>query len=403
MELNKQSILFFLMYNLSNMPEDLNAAQQSITQEIYKRNRELLRERRRAEELLYNVSEGVFAVDKDYIITIFNNALENMLNIPEGNAIGKNMDQVIKVETERGDVIDLKQYCFVPPQKMPILYNVVLKGGGKNFYLNVRFSVIESESDPNQSECLITLSDITKEVMLDKAKDDFLSLASHELKTPLTIIKGYLWMLQSKMVGELTGEQLRYVDVAFMSTEQMINMVNDMLNISRMEQGRLSFDIKPGKIIKAIKDSISPFDLEIKEKNIYLKLELNGCDDNTDAYYDEGKFKECIVNLVGNAVKFTKTGGVTVKVDQDKNQLKISVIDTGVGISDDEKSKLFSKFGKGETSYTKIAKTGGTGLGLYIVKIFIEAMGGKVGYESGGDFKGTIFWITIPNHTVLYN
>ncbi|MBI2414589.1 PAS domain-containing sensor histidine kinase [candidate division WWE3 bacterium] len=385
------------------MPNDFDTTQQSITQEIYKRNRELLKERRHAEELLYNVSEGIFAVDKEFTITIFDNALENMLGLPDSSAIGKKIDQVIFIETEKGEKIDLKQYCFIPPQKMPVLYDVVLKGTAKNYYVNVKFSVIESESDPNSSECLITLTDITKEIMLDKAKDDFISLASHELKTPLTIIKGYLWMVQSKSMGELNDEQVRYLDVAFNSTEQMISMVDDMLNISRMEQGRLSFNIKPGKIIKIIRDLLSPFDLQVQEKKIYLKLDLINCDDELDAYYDEGKFKECIINLVGNAVKFTKEGGVTVKVENTPENIKISVIDTGVGIAEEEIPKLYSKFGKGETSYKKIAKTGGTGLGLYIVKIFVEAMGGHVGYSSPGDFKGSIFWFTIPNHTILHN
>jgi signal transduction histidine kinase len=122
-----------------------------------------------------------------------------------------------------------------------------------------------------------------------------------------------------------------------------------------------------------------------------------------DAYYDEGKLKECVVNLVGNAVKFTKEGGVTIKVEDTGSHLKISVIDTGVGISDAEASKLFQKFGKGETSYSKIAESGGTGLGLYIVKIYAEAMGGQAGYTSGGDFKGSNFWITIPKYTQIHN
>jgi signal transduction histidine kinase len=385
------------------MPTDLTASQQAITQEIYKRNRELLKERRHAEDLLYNVSEGVFAVDKDFNITIFDNALEEMLGIPPGLALGKNIDQVIKVQTEKGESINLKQYCFIPAQKMPILYSLVLKGVNKDFFVNIKFSVIESETNPDESECLITLTDITKEIMLDKAKDDFLSLASHELKNPLTIIKGYLWMVLSKMVGELNAEQKDYVDVAYTSTEQMISMVNDMLNISRMEQGRISFNMQPGKIIKVIRDSISPFDLQVKDKKIYLNLELVGCDDSLDSYYDEGKFKECIINLVGNAIKFTKEGGVTVRVENGEPNIKISVIDTGVGISDEEIPKLFSKFGKGESSYKKTAQTGGTGLGLFIVKMFIEAMGGTIGYSSPGDYKGSIFWITIPKHTVLHD
>lgn len=385
------------------MPTDFATSPQSIAQEIYKRNRELLKERRRAEELLYNVSEGVFAVDKEFNITIFNNALEDMLGLPEGAGLGKHIDNVIHLETEKGEKIDLKQYCFIPPQKMPVLNDLVLKGADKEYFVNVKFSVIESETNPDASECLITMSDITNEILLDKAKDDFLSLASHELKTPLTIIKGYLWILQNNMIGELNKEQNDYVNIAYTSAEQMISMVNDMLNISRMEQGRLSFNIKPGKLLKTLAEGMNGFELKAKEKNIYLNVETPNVPNDVDAYYDAGKFKECIINLVGNAIKFTKEGGVTVLVEDVNTHIKISVKDTGVGIAEEEIPKLFSKFGKGESSYKKIAETGGTGLGLYIVKIFVEAMGGQIGYTSAGDYKGSIFWITIPKYTVLHS
>ncbi|KKS59255.1 MAG: PAS/PAC sensor signal transduction histidine kinase [candidate division WWE3 bacterium GW2011_GWF2_42_42] len=103
------------------MPTDTYSDEQNIAQQIYQRNRELLQERRRAEDLLFNVSEGVFAVDKEFKITIFNNRLNMMLGLPEGTALGKDVDDVIILETEKGVPVDIKQYCFLPPQKMPIL------------------------------------------------------------------------------------------------------------------------------------------------------------------------------------------------------------------------------------------------------------------------------------------
>ncbi len=384
------------------MPTDDGNSTQNITQQIYERNRELLQERRRAEELLYNVSEGVFAVDKSFNITIFNHALEEMLGLNEGSALTKKMDEIVRIETEKGAVVDLKQHCFLPPEQEKVISDVVLKTGIKDYFVNVRFSVIKSETNPQDWECLVTISDITKEIMLDKAKDDFLSLASHELKTPMTIIKSYLWMLQNNQIGSLNEQQDTYVDRAVHSTDQMIAMINDMLNISRMEQGKLTFNMQPGKIIPSIQDALTGFDLKAKEKNIYLKTDLTQVPQDQDAYYDEGKLKECVVNLLGNAIKFTKEGGVTLKVEDIGTYLKISVIDTGVGISQEEANKLFKKFGKGETSYSKIVESGGTGLGLYIIKIYIEAMGGQVGYTSAGDFKGSNFWITVPKHTLIH-
>ncbi|HAI62978.1 MAG: two-component sensor kinase, probably involved in phosphate sensing [candidate division WWE3 bacterium GW2011_GWF2_41_45] len=384
------------------MPTTADVKPQSIAEEIYKRNRELLQERKRAEDLLYNVSEGVFAVDKDFNITIFNHTLENMLSLPESVAVGKKMEEVVVIENEKNERVDLKQYCFLPQQITPILSGLVLKGSSTSYFVNVRFSVIQSEIHADESECLITISDITKEILLDKTKDDFLSLASHELRTPLTIIKSYLWMLLNDQKSPLGDQQKIYAERTAASTETMIAMVNDMLNISRLEQGKLNFNLKAGKIISSIQEGLTGFDLKAKEKNIGFKIDFSTLPLETDAYYDDDKFKECIVNLVGNAIKFTKEGEVKVNVENAGNYIKISIIDTGVGISPEDVPQLFQKFGKGQRSYEKSEITGGSGLGLYIVKIYIEAMGGEVGYSSPGDFKGSVFWITVPKFTQIH-
>ncbi|KKS58502.1 MAG: Two-component sensor histidine kinase [candidate division WWE3 bacterium GW2011_GWB1_42_41] len=356
------------------MPTTADVKPQSIAEEIYKRNRELLQERKRAEDLLYNVSEGVFAVDKDFNITIFNHTLENMLSLPESVAVGKKMEEVVVIENEKNERVDLKQYCFLPQQITPILSGLVLKGSSTSYFVNVRFSVIQSEIHADESECLITISDITKEILLDKTKDDFLSLASHELRTPLTIIKSYLWMLLNDQKSPLGDQQKIYAERTAASTETMIAMVNDMLNISRLEQGKLNFNLKAGKIISSIQEGLTGFDLKAKEKNIGFKIDFSTLPLETDAYYDDDKFKECIVNLVGNAIKFTKEGEVKVNVENAGNYIKISIIDTGVGISPEDVPQLFQKFGKGQRSYEKSEITGGSGLGLYIVKIYIEAV-----------------------------
>ena len=127
------------------MPTTADPKSQSITEEIYIRNRELLQERKRAEDLLYNVSEGVFAVDKEFNITIFNHTLETMLSLPESVAVGKKMEDVVIIENEKNERIDLKQYCFLPPQITPILSGLVLKGSPNNYFVNIHFSVIQSE------------------------------------------------------------------------------------------------------------------------------------------------------------------------------------------------------------------------------------------------------------------
>ena len=369
-----------------------------ITQAMYKRNMELLHERRHAEDLLYNVSEGVLAIDKAHNIILFNHTLEIMLDIPERDAIGKPVSEIVNIETQKGEPIDLKKYCFPADFKEESISEVVLKGKSKSYFVNVKFSIIESDGNEKDLECLITISDITKEILLDKAKDDFLSLASHELRTPMTVIKSYLSMLEDSQPEGLTEKQKKYLDRSISSTNDLIKLISDMLNISRMEQGRLTFDLKPVVINEILQEALAGLDLKAQEKNIYLKIEYLEIEPTTVINTDTTKFKEVIVNLVGNAIKFTKDGGVTVKIETNENNkfLKISVIDTGSGITKEESKKLFQKFGRTEGSYERAGENGGTGLGLYIVKLYAESMGGTADFFSEGENKGSAFWFTVP-------
>ncbi|RJR26322.1 sensor histidine kinase [candidate division WWE3 bacterium] len=229
---------------------------------------------------------------------------------------------------------------------------------------------------------------------LDKLKDDFLSVASHELRTPMTIIKSYLWMLNSGKAGELLPKQKEYLYKAVSSTERMIALINDMLNVSRMEQGRVVFDIKRLDIVDLLKETLSDFKLKAEEKGIYLEI---CCEDKQIfAYTDSGKLTEIITNLVGNSLKFTRSGGIKVQIEEDENNVKVSVIDTGAGISEEDQKRLFHKFGRLDNSYQTVAESGGTGLGLYIVKLYVEGMKGTVRAYSEGINMGSTFTFTLP-------
>ncbi|MBN1162694.1 GAF domain-containing sensor histidine kinase [Patescibacteria group bacterium] len=235
---------------------------------------------------------------------------------------------------------------------------------------------------------------------LDKAKDDFLSVASHELRTPMTIIKSYIWMLQSGKYGELNNNQKKYADTAMKSTDRLINLVNDMLNISRIEQGRMEFKIEALDFCENIRELIEGFRIQAEEKHIYIKIEKD-CDE-TDVSADPTKLKEIITNLLGNALKFTNKGGIIIKLTDIGNYIQTSIIDTGVGIGAQDIPVLFKKFGRLDNSYTKVAESGGTGLGLHIVKLYTELMGGNVGVYSEGKGKGSTFWFTLPKYKGKY-
>lgn len=233
---------------------------------------------------------------------------------------------------------------------------------------------------------------------LDRLKDEFLSVTSHELRTPMTIIKSYLWMLKSQKSGGLKPKQEDYIDKALNSTERMLALINDMLNISRVEQGRAGFNIKKIELVELLQDTLNEFKPKAQQKGV----DLNVCckDEKHHIYADDTKLREIVLNLVSNALKFTLKGSINIELEDMKSHMKVKVIDTGAGIVKDDLKRLFHKFGRLDNSYQTVAESGGTGLGLYIVKLYVEGMGGMVGAESEGINKGSTFWFTLPKNKI---
>lgn len=238
---------------------------------------------------------------------------------------------------------------------------------------------------------------------LDKLKDDFVSVASHELRTPMTAIKSYLWMAIMGKGGDITEKQKYYLDRAYNSTDRLIKLVNDMLNISRIESGRMTFDMKEVDMVKLVSDVI--IDVKPRADELGIAVELK----NADAPHvlaDADKIKEVLFNLMGNSLKFTPKGGhITVYLEKKASEiqgmqngmLECRVVDDGAGLDADDLAKLFQKFGLLSGSYT-VNKTDqqGTGLGLFITKSIIEAHKGTITATSEGVGKGATFIFMLP-------
>jgi signal transduction histidine kinase len=375
------------------MPTSSKTDSIKITQEIYKKNLELLQDRRHTEQLLYSVSDIVFAVNLDHKITLINHAATNYLNIESENVVNTDVDTVIKLKYEKGQNITSTDYAFQLEASKSKIDGLVLETPYGDMYVNLRTSIITSEE--KFSECVVTLSDVTKERMLDKAKDEFVNIASHELRSPLTIIKSYLWMLTNHKAGELNEKQTMYLEKATRGTERMLALVNDYLNIARIEQGRITLNIELVDYTQLIEEIYDEFKLKADEKKLWIKVETDP--DLPKIYADKSRLREILVNLVSNAVKYTQSGGVLVKAYRDDKFVRVDVKDTGRGIKDEDIKKLFTKFGRLESNFSNVAEEGGTGLGLYITKSLVEKMGGAIGVESEGLGKGSIFWFTLLN------
>ncbi len=228
---------------------------------------------------------------------------------------------------------------------------------------------------------------------LDEAKSEFLSIASHQLRTPLTGIKGYLSMILEGDYGKFNSKQGVVLKDVFNATERMTRLINVFLNVTRIESGKLKIDFVDLDISNLVKTSVDLLQISAKDKK--LKLNFHADKDIPNIKADQDKIKDVVLNLIDNSIKYTDKGSIDVSVSKlNENEIIVKIKDTGIGLKQHEIDKMFNKFSRGDDS-PKI-NTNGSGLGLYIAKRIVEAHGGKIWVESAGENKGSIFQFTLP-------
>ncbi|MEK7642543.1 MAG: HAMP domain-containing sensor histidine kinase [Patescibacteria group bacterium] len=228
---------------------------------------------------------------------------------------------------------------------------------------------------------------------LDKLKSEFLSLATHQIRSPLTAIKGYSSMLLDGDYGELPIKARQSVKTIFASCQHLIDIVEDFLNISRIEQGRMVYN-KENLDIKALtKEAVEELLPNAEKAGLKLTLSTLG-NQSILVNGDKNKLKQVLHDLIDNGIKYTKQGGIEVQVLREDLVVHVKITDTGIGIDPSEIGKLFGKFSRASDAYRQ--NTSGTGLGLYIAKKMVEAHDGSIKIHSLGKGKGATFTIELP-------
>jgi len=233
---------------------------------------------------------------------------------------------------------------------------------------------------------------------LDKMKSEFLSIASHQIRAPITAIKGYASLILEGNFGNMNKELHDAVEVIFQSSNSMAIIVDDFLNISRIEQGRMKYDYADTSLLDVVTQVFNEQKPNVEKRGLSFDLhtEDGKAGERFTSYVDPGKIKQALTNLIDNAIKYTPKGGINVFLERlggEPGMIRIRIKDTGIGVPRDVAPKLFQKFARARGGIS--ANVTGTGLGLYVVKQMVEAQKGRVWVESEGEGKGSTFIIEL--------
>jgi len=365
-----------------NLLEDLNLEKQNI---------ELARAK--DEALLGSIGDGVFAIDNDRKIILFNSIAETLSGYSAAEVVGKRYTEALKfVFEDTGRPNDEFVNTALSGTKTQMANpTALITRAGKSV------SVADSAApvrDPSGKVigAVIVFRDVAHERQIDKAKTEFVSLASHQLRTPLTAISWYTELLLGGDAGKVSKPQKEFLTQIHDSNLRMIELVNSLLNVSRIDLGTLASDPEKTDIV-ALCDSVlgelAP-QIAARSEKIVRSYPAGG----VSLFADPKLMRIVAQNILSNAVKYTpEKGSVTISVSIDAEKFRMTVADTGYGIPDAQKSKIFTKLFRADNAKEK--DPDGNGLGLYIAKAVIDAHGGSIRFDSQ-EGKGTTFFVELP-------
>lgn len=330
--------------------------------------------------------------DADGIILYTNTAFETLTGFPRAEALGKKIGSF----ELGGGLMDVDFYIHlwktIKTDKQTFVGEVknATKDGKEVIYKLIIYPIV---NDKNEVIFFVeNRLDITEEKKIASANAEFASMASHQMKNPLTIIGWYTEMLLAGKAGTVTDKERQFLERIFQSNNHMVELVDSLLNVSRIEMRSQSMSEQPVDFVELVNSTIDEFLLKIDSKKLHIKKT-----------FDEILPKVCMdiqwmrmiaQNLLSNAVKYTKENGcIHVSVSRKDSSILLTVEDNGLGIPESQKMHIFSKLFRADNA--KEANIEGTGLGLYIVKSLVEKMNGKIWFESEEN-KGTTFFVTFP-------
>ena len=350
------------------------------------------------EAVLESIGDGLVVMDKLGIITYVNPALERMVGWTLDEIVGNSIVDTLILEKEKGEKVSYNEEIL-----SKVLAGGIVVADLTNPFYHVRKDKSTFPISTTVSPILLageiigavmTFRDITKEKEIDKAKTEFVSLASHQLRTPLSTINWYTEMLLAGDVGKLSDKQDTYLREIYRGSQRMVSLVNALLSVSRMDLGTFVLEPEPTDFVRLIQTIIREQQFHIERKKIIVTTSFQ---DSLPLIHADGKLLSMVVqNILSNAVKYTPDNGtidLTLTLIPSANTLRLKIKDTGYGIPLAQQEQIFTKLFRADNVREK--ETEGTGLGLYIAKTIIDNSEGRLWFESEEN-KGTTFYLELP-------
>jgi len=364
----------------------INLAAQKFRKEREERLLEVAFEKTRMNTIVNSITDGVLVVNKDGLAVLYNPAVLRFLDLPKISVEEYILDKL------HPDIVKFFHKFFDEENQEQKSYSIQLEiKPNREFFIEATASAVRHPGN-NVAGVVIVFKDITELKRIELIKSQFVSMVSHELKAPIAAVYGFLKLFNNDSIPLTAAQRKEYENRSMVRLDGLLKMVNDLLDISRMELKSVQKEIKRVCVHEVIASILELFQVEINKKGIIV---IFGKDESTQCINADGdEITRLFTNIISNAIKYNREQGtITIKLSLSDDYLLTTIKDTGIGLKPEEKNKLFTEFFRAKNEMTK--NISGTGLGLSIVKRIVESYSGKIEFESNYD-EGTTFKVFLP-------
>lgn len=373
---------------------------------LEKTNIQLSADQNKDDALLGAIADGVYVVDMDRNLKMFNEAAEEMTGWKSEDAIGMKCWTAMNLKNEEGTSICQKDCPALAvwntgESVMREDSCFTKKRGTKKVQISSSYSPIKDKNG-NLTGAICVFRDITEKKEVERLRNEFVSTASHELRTPITAIEGYMELIENEKICTIDDKAKEYLEKARNTALGMSNLVKNLLTVTKIEEGKIQTNVTKFSIHDLAVDVVEAMHPSATNKGLSLTIDESPSQKvkgekaigrSLNVVADREQIREVFYNLVENGLKFTQKGGVTISISYDNDNATVCIADTGMGIPAEGQKHLFEKFYRYDNTATR--EVGGTGLGLFITRSIVEMFGGTIWLESQVG-KGTKFYFTVP-------